>query len=93
VGWSWLDLHPRDEGSTRACSASTPAAPVGTGNTVVVVEHNLDVVARADWVIDLGPDGGQVVLEGTPQQLLEADGSFTGEHLRRFVRPEVSTPV
>ncbi|GGY08277.1 ATP-binding cassette domain-containing protein [Streptomyces djakartensis] len=60
---------------------------VDAGNTVVVVEHNLDVVARADWVIDLGPDGGrdggQVVFEGTPAQLLEAEGSFTGEHLRR----------
>jgi excinuclease UvrABC ATPase subunit len=63
---------------------------VDTGNTVVVVEHNLDVVARADWVIDLGPgggrDGGEIVFEGTPRQLLEAEGSFTGEHLRRAVR-------
>ncbi|MEU3885457.1 excinuclease ABC subunit UvrA [Streptomyces sp. NPDC029041] len=63
---------------------------VDAGNTVVVVEHNLDVVARADWVIDLGPgggrDGGEVVFEGTPRQLLEAAGSFTGEHLRRAVR-------
>ncbi|MFF7790546.1 ATP-binding cassette domain-containing protein [Streptomyces sp. NPDC007991] len=62
---------------------------VDTGNTVVVVEHNLDVVARADWVIDLGPDGGrdggEVVFEGTPRQLLRARGSFTGEHLRRAV--------
>ncbi|WP_309097830.1 excinuclease ABC subunit UvrA [Streptomyces sp.] len=70
---------------------------VDTGNTVVVVEHNLDVVARADWVIDLGPDGGrdggEVVFEGTPRQLLEADGSFTGEHLRRFVRSGVSGPA
>jgi excinuclease UvrABC ATPase subunit len=63
---------------------------VDAGNTVVVVEHNLDVVARADWVIDLGPgggrDGGEIVFEGTPRQLLEAEGSFTGEHLRRAVR-------
>ncbi|GHC99889.1 thiamine ABC transporter permease [Streptomyces violarus] len=63
---------------------------VDTGNTVIVVEHNLDVVARADWVIDLGPDGGrnggEIVFEGTPRQLLEAEGSFTGEHLRRAVR-------
>ncbi|MFE1251320.1 ATP-binding cassette domain-containing protein [Streptomyces sp. NPDC058735] len=62
---------------------------VDAGNTVVVVEHNLDVVARADWVIDLGPDGGraggEVVFEGTPRQLLAARGSFTGEHLRRAV--------
>ncbi|MGC2999038.1 ATP-binding cassette domain-containing protein [Streptomyces sp. G35A] len=63
---------------------------VDAGNTVIVVEHNLDVIARADWVIDLGPeggrDGGQVVFEGTPAQLAEARGSFTAEHLRRAVR-------
>ncbi|MFJ7339858.1 ATP-binding cassette domain-containing protein [Streptomyces sp. NPDC101110] len=63
---------------------------VDAGNTVVVVEHNLDVVARADWVIDLGPDGGrdggEIVFEGTPGRLLEAQGSFTAEHLRRAVR-------
>ena len=59
---------------------------VDSGRTVVVVEHNLDVVSRADWVIDLGPgaghDGGQVVFEGTPAQLLEARGSLTADHLR-----------
>ncbi|MFD8154819.1 ATP-binding cassette domain-containing protein [Streptomyces sp. NPDC059720] len=62
---------------------------VDAGNTVVVVEHNLDVVARADWVIDLGPDGGrdggEVVFEGTPRHLLDAQGSCTAEHLRRAV--------
>ncbi len=62
---------------------------VDTGNTVVVVEHNLDVVARADWIVDLGPDGGRdggrVVFEGTPRQLLDTAGSFTGNHLRRAV--------
>ncbi|GGZ38560.1 ATP-binding cassette domain-containing protein [Streptomyces poonensis] len=60
---------------------------VDAGNTVVVVEHNLDVVAHADWVVDLGPDGGRdggrVIFEGTPGQLLDAQGSFTAEHLRR----------
>lgn len=65
---------------------------VDAGNTVVVVEHNLAVVARADWVIDLGPDGGrdggEIVFEGTPLRLLEAEGSFTGEHLRRAVGRE-----
>ncbi|KAF3468601.1 excinuclease ABC subunit UvrA [Streptomyces sp. Tu 3180] len=63
---------------------------VDAGNTVVVVEHALDVIARADWVIDLGPDGGRdggrVIFEGTPEQLLAARESFTGEHLRRAVR-------
>ncbi|MFG2549740.1 ATP-binding cassette domain-containing protein [Streptomyces sp. NPDC048581] len=60
---------------------------VDAGNTVVVVEHNLDVVAHADWIIDLGPDGGrdggQVIFEGPPRQLLKTSGSFTAEHLRR----------
>ncbi|QDI67829.1 daunorubicin resistance protein DrrC [Streptomyces calvus] len=63
---------------------------VDAGNTVLVVEHNLDVVARADWVIDLGPgggrDGGRVVFEGTPAELLAAEGSVTAEHLRRAGR-------
>ncbi|TMF40604.1 MAG: excinuclease ABC subunit UvrA, partial [Chloroflexi bacterium] len=60
---------------------------VDDGRTVIVIEHNLDVVARADWVIDLGPgaghDGGTIVFEGTPAELVRADGSLTGEHLRR----------
>jgi excinuclease ABC A subunit len=60
---------------------------VSSGRTVIVIEHNLDVVARADWVIDLGPgaghDGGRVIFEGTPRELVAAQGSLTGEHLRR----------
>jgi excinuclease UvrABC ATPase subunit len=60
---------------------------VDDGNTIIVIEHNLDVVARADWVIDLGPgaghDGGRVVFEGSPAQLIDASGSITGQHLRR----------
>jgi excinuclease ABC A subunit len=62
---------------------------VDAGRTVIVIEHNLDVVARADWVIDLGPgaghDGGRVVFEGPPAELVRADGSLTGEHLARRV--------
>ncbi|HXV41384.1 MAG TPA: excinuclease ABC subunit UvrA [Steroidobacteraceae bacterium] len=57
------------------------------GNTVIVIEHNLDVIKTADWVIDLGPEGGdgggQVVAEGTPEQLARAGGSFTGRYLKR----------
>lgn len=60
---------------------------VDAGNTVIVVEHNLQVVKHADWVIDLGPDGGKhggrIVFEGTPGQLIDAAGSFTADHLRR----------
>src|SRR5690606_19834523 len=59
---------------------------VDEGNTVIVVEHNLEVIRNADWVIDLGPGGGthggRIVFEGTPRQLLDAEGSFTAEYLR-----------
>jgi excinuclease ABC A subunit len=64
---------------------------VDSGRTVIVIEHNLDVVARADWVIDIGPgaghDGGRVIFEGTPAELARATGSLTGEHLRRRLEP------
>jgi excinuclease UvrABC ATPase subunit len=68
---------------------------VDSGRTVVVIEHNLDVVAHADWVIDMGPgaghDGGRLVFEGPPSRLVEAKGSLTGEHLRRRLAPGVAT--
>lgn len=58
---------------------------VDAGNTVIVIEHNMDVVRHADWVIDLGPDagtrGGQVVFEGTPSALKAAAGSLTGQYI------------
>jgi excinuclease UvrABC ATPase subunit len=60
---------------------------VGGGNTVVVIEHNLDVVRRADWVIDLGPGaghhGGRIVFEGRPEELAQDADSVTAEHYRR----------
>jgi excinuclease ABC subunit A len=58
----------------------------GMGNTVLVIEHNLDVIKCADWIIDLGPEGGagggQVIAEGPPEEVVEIDGSHTGEYLR-----------
>jgi excinuclease UvrABC ATPase subunit len=64
---------------------------VESGRTVIVIEHNLDVVARADWVIDLGPggghDGGRVIFEGPPAELARTEGSLTGLHLRRRLEP------
>jgi excinuclease UvrABC ATPase subunit len=64
---------------------------VDAGRTVIVIEHNLDVVARADWVIDMGPgaghDGGRVVFEGPPAALLAAADSLTGLHLGRRLEP------
>jgi excinuclease UvrABC ATPase subunit len=66
------------------------------GKTVIVIEHNLDVVARADWVIDLGPgaghDGGTIVFEGPPSALARSDASLTGRHLRRRVGAGVAAP-
>ncbi|WP_183098155.1 excinuclease ABC subunit UvrA [Nocardioides pelophilus] len=59
---------------------------VDKGNTVLVIEHNLDVVKTADWIIDMGPEGGSrggtVVAEGTPEQIAATPGSFTGEFLK-----------
>ena len=56
------------------------------GNTVVVIEHNLDVIKTADWVIDLGPEGGdaggELVAAGTPEQVASVPDSFTGQYLR-----------
>jgi len=62
---------------------------VDSGNSVVVIEHNLDVVKSADWVIDLGPfggsGGGEVIAEGTPEEIAASERSFTGEFLREIL--------
>jgi len=59
---------------------------VHAGNTVIVIEHNLDVIKVADWVIDLGPEGGaaggQIIAEGTPEDVAATPGSHTGALLR-----------
>lgn len=66
---------------------------VDQGNTVLVIEHNLDVIKTADWIIDLGPEGGSgggtIVCEGTPEEVAEVDGSWTG----RFLRPLLARAV
>lgn len=62
---------------------------VDKGNTVIVIEHNLDVIKCADWIIDMGPEGGsgggQVVAEGTPEDVAAVDESFTGQYLRKIL--------
>ncbi|HEU5367848.1 MAG TPA: hypothetical protein VFU69_05275, partial [Ktedonobacterales bacterium] len=59
---------------------------VDVGNTVLVIEHNLEVVKAADWVIDLGPEGGaaggKLIAEGPPEQIARTPGSYTGQSLR-----------
>jgi len=65
---------------------------VDNGNTVLVIEHNLDVIKNADWVIDLGPeggdDGGYLVAEGTPEDVAKVEGSYTGMYLREVLNLE-----
>jgi excinuclease ABC subunit A len=62
---------------------------VDAGNTVLVIEHNLDVIKQADWLIDLGPEGGEaggeIVATGTPEQVADVEESFTGEYLREVL--------
>src|SRR5213079_1254406 len=62
------------------------------GNTVVVIEHNLDVIKTADWIIDLGPEGGDaggtIVAEGTPEDIAAERSSYTGQFLRRALSAE-----
>jgi excinuclease ABC subunit A len=62
---------------------------VDTGNTVIVIEHNLDVIKTADWIIDLGPEGGSgggtVIATGTPEEVAMVEGSYTGEFLKKLL--------
>ena len=62
---------------------------VEAGNTVVVIEHNLDVIKTADHIIDLGPEGGaaggRIVAEGTPEQVAACPDSYTGQYLKRVL--------
>jgi excinuclease ABC subunit A len=67
---------------------------VDGGNTVLVIEHNLDVIKQADWIVDLGPEGGEaggeVIAAGTPEQVAEVDGSYTGRFLRQVLPQAVA---
>jgi len=62
---------------------------VDAGNTVLVIEHNLDVIKQADWIVDLGPEGGdeggEVIATGTPEDVAEVDESATGTFLRQVL--------
>ncbi len=66
---------------------------VAMGNTVIVIEHNLDVIKSADWVIDLGPEGGdeggQVISTGTPEQIAKCKGSYTGQFLKKHLKRQL----
>ena len=62
---------------------------VDAGNTVLVIEHNLDVIKTADHIIDLGPEGGDqggyVVATGTPEEIAKTEGSYTGQYLKQYL--------
>ncbi|MBO6283180.1 MAG: excinuclease ABC subunit A, partial [Pseudobutyrivibrio sp.] len=60
-----------------------------SGNTVVVIEHNLDVIKCADYIIDMGPDGGDrggtVIAKGTPEEIVKVKKSYTGQYLKEYL--------
>ena len=60
-----------------------------TGNTVLIIEHNMDIIKSADWIIDLGPEGGdgggEVVFKGTPEQIINCEKSYTGKYLKKYL--------
>ena len=62
---------------------------VDNGNSVIVIEHNLDVIKTADWILDLGPeggdDGGEIIAQGTPEQVAATEGSYTGQYLKKLL--------
>ncbi len=70
---------------------------VDKGNTVVVIEHNLDIIKNADWIIDLGPEGGDrggdIVATGTPEEIMENPNSYTGIFLKKYLKGEKLTNV
>jgi excinuclease ABC subunit A len=59
------------------------------GNTIIVIEHNLDVIKTADWIIDLGPEGGDgggtIIACGTPEEIAQNPASYTGDYLRKVL--------
>ena len=71
-------------------------ALVDTGNTVIVIEHNLEVIKTADWIIDLGPGGGskggKIVATGTPEDVAATKGSYTGQYLKSLLKKRRNTP-
>ena len=62
---------------------------VDYGNSVIVIEHNLDVIKTADWILDLGPEGGdeggEIIAQGTPEQVAATEGSYTGQYLKKLL--------
>ncbi|MDD2521475.1 MAG: excinuclease ABC subunit UvrA [Anaerolineaceae bacterium] len=70
---------------------------VDSGNTVLIIEHNMDIIKVADWIIDLGPDGGlnggEVIAQGTPEQVCENPRSYTGQYLKKYLQEHHQVPL
>ena len=65
---------------------------ISRGHSLVIIEHNMDVIKCADWIIDLGPeggdDGGYIVAQGTPEEIVKCEKSYTGKFLKRYLNIE-----
>ena len=63
---------------------------VDTGNTIIVIEHNLDLIKTSDYIIDLGPEGGDaggtIIATGTPEQIVKVKESYTGQFLKKYLK-------
>jgi len=63
---------------------------VDMGNTVLIIEHNMDVIKSSDWIIDLGPEGGdkggEIVAQGTPEDIAKVKKSYTGQYLKKYLK-------
>jgi excinuclease ABC subunit A len=80
-----------------ACLLRVLQRLVDYGNTVIVIEHHLDVIKNADWVIDLGPgagnEGGYIIASGSPEEVAQSEGSFTGQYLRAILSHREPSPI
>ena len=63
---------------------------VDKGNTIIVIEHNLDIIKSSDWIVDLGPEGGDkggsIVVEGTPKEIIINKKSYTAKYLKKYIK-------
>ncbi|WP_278585602.1 DNA helicase UvrA, partial [Eikenella corrodens] len=62
----------------------------GKGNSIVIIEHNLDVIKTADYIVDLGPEGGdgggRIIAKGSPEEVVKVEGSYTGKYLKKYYK-------
>ena len=84
-----IDASAGKHTAPRLMKTRPPQRLVDAGNTVLVIEHNLDVIKQADWIVDLGPEGGdaggELIAAGTPEEVADVDESYTGRFLREVL--------